>query len=131
MPEVDVDTQLTLAIKDGSVMNHADDCDKSEDERVAPLCYDVPKLLPRIPDDEERDGMLMNESDNEDDFGDGDQVSVGDDDINLSIHDHEGRDFGVITPIMWKTACTFITSPSSLINHFPSVVFILVPICLQ
>ena len=61
MPEFDVDTKLTLPIKDGSVMNQAGYCDKSEDERVAPSCYDVPELLPWMSDDKERDGMVMNE----------------------------------------------------------------------
>ena len=98
IPEVGVDTKLTLPIKDRSVINQADYCDKSEDERVAPSCYDVPELLPRMPDDKERDGMVMTESDDEDDCDDGEWVSVADDDINPLIHDNDNRDFGGDNP---------------------------------
>ena len=59
MPEVNVDTKLTLSIKEWSVTHQAVYCDKSKNERVTPPCYDVPELLPWMPNDGERDGMVM------------------------------------------------------------------------
>ena len=92
MPEVDVDTKLTLLIKNGSVMDQAGYCDKCKDERVGSSCCDLTDLLPWMPDHEETDAMVMNESLNEDECANGDWVSVADDDINPSIHDHDGMD---------------------------------------